>query len=90
LQNSSQKVWVFIGDMAANTGIAFSSLRLAKSQNLPLRIVVEDNGLSVCTPTEGIWPDGLVDLESIGGDMVKSFKYSSAYPHAGAGRRIEF
>lgn len=89
-RKTEARVWVFIGDMAANTGIAFSSLRLAIARDLPLNFVVENNGLSVCTPTEAIWPQGVTDLELIGGERVRTYHYRSKFPHAGAGKRIQF
>lgn len=89
-RESKSKVWVFLGDMAANTGIAFSSVRYANARELPINFVIEDNGLSVCTPTKEVWPQGYEDLLKVGGDRVFSFRYTSKYPHAGAGKRIEF
>lgn len=89
-QGSSAKVWVFIGDMAANTGLAFSSVRLARVRDLNFRLIIEDNEVSVCTPTKAVWGEASHDLDSVGVGIVSRYSYKSIYPHAGAGKRIEF
>ncbi len=50
---SGQKVWCFVGDMAAETGIFHECVKY--SRHLPIKFVVEDNGFSVDTPTEKVW-----------------------------------
>ena len=52
---AGETCWVFIGDMAAETGIFHECVKYAKGHDLPIRFVVEDNGLSVDTPTEKVW-----------------------------------
>jgi len=44
-------VWVFVGDMAAETGIFHECTKYAARNNLPITFIVEDNGFSTDTPT---------------------------------------
>lgn len=80
-------VWAFIGDMAATTGIRHEVLTYAYLNDLPLRIVTESNGLSVATPTDKVWG------QNPPADALKNtlnYSYKLAWPHAGAGERVNF
>jgi len=79
------KVWVFVGDMAAATGIFNECIRYAYTHELPIRFVVEDNGLSVCTRTRDVWgpPDTFIGF-------VTRYHYKLPWPHSGAGQRVNF
>lgn len=83
---ADEHVWLFIGDMAAESGIVYETMKYAYNFNLPLSVVVEDNGVSVCTDTREAWGQDVPNY--IPG--VRRFKYQSKYPHAGAGKRIQF
>jgi len=48
-------VWVFVGDMAAEMGIFSECTKYARRNNLPVTFLIEDNNLSVYTPTEEVW-----------------------------------
>ena len=50
---AGDRVWCFLGDMAAETGMFHECLKFSK--DLPVRFVVENNGKSVNTPTEKVW-----------------------------------
>jgi hypothetical protein len=52
--------------------------------------VVEDNGVSVMTDTRQVWNTELLRYEEISFPNVISYKYKSKYPHAGAGKRVQF
>jgi len=54
-KKSDRTVWCFIGDMTFETGVFHESYKYAKNFNLPLQFVVEDNNLSVHTPTDVAW-----------------------------------
>ena len=54
-KNSPRRVWCFIGDMTFETGGFYECHKYAKNFNLPLQFVVEDNNLSVHTPTDATW-----------------------------------
>lgn len=89
-KKSGAHVWCFMGDMTAETGIAQSSMRYALSHDLPITFIVEDNGISVCTVTREVWGSESLRFEQPNLANVKSFKYQSKYPHAGAGTRVQF
>ena len=48
-------MYVFLGDMTAETGIMHESLKYSINHNLPIHFIIEDNGLSVCTNTNKVW-----------------------------------
>lgn len=66
---TGETVWCFVGDMAAETGIFHECLKYATGHQLPIHFVVEDNGMSVDTPTEKVW----------------RFSYQRKFPHQGSG-----
>lgn len=82
---SNDVTWCFIGDMTGLTGIADECARYAAGHGLPLRIVVENNGLSVCTETENTW--GEPEDWRV---RNLTYDYKLPWPHAGTGKRIEF
>ena len=84
---ADERVWLFIGDMAAESGIVHEAIKYATNFNLPLSLVIEDNGVSVCTNTREAWCIGLYSDNLI---PVINYKYKSRWPHAGAGQRIQF
>lgn len=97
LQGSVGRVWCWSGDMSSLTGAWSEAYRYAKAQNLPITFVVEDNGLSVLTPTDEIWGKHRWYLpENFSGDWYESsnliyYKYkNNQYPHSGAGVRVQF
>ena len=77
------RVHCWLGDMTAATGIAHESIKYARGHDLPIRWIVEDNGYSVLTPTKEAWGTGEYS------NMVR-YEYRSKWPHAGAGKRIQF
>ena len=86
LKASGARVWCFVGDMVARSGIFYEAANYALGHEIPIRFVVEDNSLSVCTPTEAVWrghrPPNYPN--------IRSYRYESRYPHAGAGVRVNF
>ena len=80
-----ERVWVFVGDMAAESGAFFECHKYGNFHDLPIRWVVEDNGLSVCTDTRKVWGGG----PTVPPD-VKRYEYYSKWPHCGAGVRVQF
>jgi pyruvate dehydrogenase E1 component alpha subunit len=55
--NSRHIVIAFIGDAALETGAFYESLNLAALKNLPILIVLEDNGYSTYSNKKVRWPD---------------------------------
>jgi TPP-dependent pyruvate/acetoin dehydrogenase alpha subunit len=87
LAGGNEQVWCFCGEMTAETGIFSECLKYAINHSLPIRFVIEDNGKSVCTDTAYVW-GALTGWEQEGG--VIYYRYTPTYPHAGAGKRVEF
>jgi TPP-dependent pyruvate/acetoin dehydrogenase alpha subunit len=83
-------VWCFIGDMTSETGIAQTAIRYSEKQDLPITFVVEDNGISVLTQTREVWNSSTLRFEESNNKKVIGYKYTSKYPHAGAGVRVQF
>lgn len=82
-KKSKSKVWCFLGDMGASTGIARESISYAQGHDLPITFIVEDNGLSVITDTKEVWGKGKKK-------KVIRYKYKRKYPHAGSGKFVLF
>ena len=84
------KVYCFLGDMTAETGIAHESIKYSRNHQLPIHFVVEDNAKSVCTDTREAWNQPHLTYEGSDDDYVSYYSYSTKYPHAGAGVRVQF
>ena len=83
-------VYCFMGDMTSETGIAHESIKYCMNHDLPIRFVIEDNELSVCTNTKKVWAMKKLTYENIKHPMIIYYKYKNKYPHAGAGERVQF
>ncbi len=83
-------VWCFIGDMTANTGTAYEVNQYAMGHELPLVVIAEDNGKSVCTDTKDVWGWNCGGTDDFYGNVRASFEYTLPFPHAGAGQRVQF
>lgn len=83
-KGSKNNVWVFMGDMSAEMGIVYESMKYAARHNLPIVWVVEDNELSVNTPTQEVWGKSEVEPKVI------RYKYQRVYPHQGVGEWVVF
>ena len=84
-KGSNRKAWCFIGDMTFETGVFHESYKYAKNFNLPLQLVVEDNNLSVHTPTDAAWNI----RQEVPNDVVY-YRYENGYPHHGTGSWVNF
>jgi len=84
------KVFCFMGDMTAETGIAHESVKYSINFDLPIKFIVEDNDLSVCTETRKTWNQENLTLESSNSEKIVFYQYKNKYPHAGAGNRVQF
>ncbi len=91
-RGGSEKVWIFLGDMASMTGIAIETYNYAKGHGLPLILVKENNNKSVCTNTWETWGGRVLPYECVitKPDYHYEWDLSKHYPHSGAGRRIQF
>jgi len=86
MKGSDEKVWVFLGDMAFESGIFYEVHKYARNYDLPLYFVVEDNGVSTNTPTLDTW-NGI--QREIPKDVIY-YQYKSKYPHYGTGKWVVF
>lgn len=85
LNNGTEKVWCFIGDMSFEGGTFYEVHKYARNFDLPLHFVVEDNGISTYTPTDAAWKV----KRDIPADVIH-YNYKSKYPHYGSGKWIAF
>jgi TPP-dependent pyruvate/acetoin dehydrogenase alpha subunit len=85
-------VWCFVGEMTSETGVFCECAKYAENHSLPLRFVVEDNAKSVTTKTREVWNCECLTCESEFRRplAVTYYRYGLPYPHAGAGRRVQF
>jgi pyruvate dehydrogenase E1 component alpha subunit len=98
LQNKSDRVWCWVGDMSAETGAFHEAYKYSLNHDLPITFIVEDNKKSVCTPTPDIWGRNqpyYLTSEYKGGILKQKNLYyyqytNEKYPHAGAGMRVQF
>jgi TPP-dependent pyruvate/acetoin dehydrogenase alpha subunit len=98
LQNKPNRVWCWVGDMSAETGAFHEAYKYSLNHDLPITFIVEDNKKSVCTPTSLIWKRDkpyYLDSDYTGGILKQKnliyYQYENKeYPHAGAGKRIQF
>lgn len=90
IQKIKSKVFCFVGEMTAETGIMHECLKFSKNNNLPIHFIVEDNSKSVCTDTRKAWSMKKLSFEGKKDKFITYYKYSLKYPHAGAGKRVQF
>ena len=83
---NNDKVWCFIGDMAFETGGFYEMHKYAKRYDLPIRFIVEDNGVSTNTPTEETWNGVKRDVPN---DVIW-YNYKKEWPHYGTGKWVIF
>jgi pyruvate dehydrogenase E1 component alpha subunit len=89
-RGGNERVHCFMGEMTSETGIAHECIKYSRNHGLPIRFIVEDNGLSVCTDTRVAWNQQVLSYEDAKDPMVVYYKYKTRYPHAGAGVRVQF
>jgi pyruvate dehydrogenase E1 component alpha subunit len=90
LKKKKSKVFCFLGEMTAETGIMHECLKFSMNKKLPIHFIVEDNGKSVCTDTRKAWSQKKLSFENKKNKFVSYYKYKLKYPHAGAGKRVQF
>ena len=79
-QGGAERVWCFVGDMAASCGMFHDCNLYAWSFDLPITFVVEDNGHSTNTPTHEAWGCRGYGISS---DRIRRYKYEREWPHSG-------
>jgi len=79
------RVFVFVGDMAAEMGIFIESMDYASRHNLPITFIIEDNEIAVYTPTQKVWGTAMGTKTDL-----KEYTYKLGYPHHGIGKWVNF
>jgi TPP-dependent pyruvate/acetoin dehydrogenase alpha subunit len=82
---STRKVWCFVGDMTMETGGFHEARKYVKNFNLPLQWVIEDNNMSVHTPTDMAW-----GIRQNPPEEAIYYYYEMGYPHHGTGQWVNF
>jgi hypothetical protein len=61
------------------------------NHNLPIHFIVEDNGMSVQTPTKEAWgkPE-LYFYDRYLNEKMGKYDYKNKWPHAGCGKWVSF
>jgi TPP-dependent pyruvate/acetoin dehydrogenase alpha subunit len=88
-KNQKNHVWCFVGDMASETGTFFENWKYSVNHDLPITYVIENNNKSVCTDTLKTWNTNELFFKNETRKIIY-YEYNSKYPHAGAGKRIQF
>ena len=83
-------VYCFMGEMTSETGIAHECIKYSRNFNLPIHFIIEDNAKSVCTDTRKAWNQKKLTFQGQSDDYVTYYSYNLKYPHAGAGKRVQF
>lgn len=83
-----ENVWCFLGDMAIRSGIVHECMSYAQGHSLPICWVKENNEISVMTPTKEVW--GVIDRNKLQPRQHYAYDYVLPFPHAGAGKRVNF
>ncbi len=90
-KGGTNKVYCFMGEMTSETGVAHECIKYARNHKLPIHFIIEDNGKSVCTDTRATWGMEKLTYEDVNDEYVTYYKYKlDKYPHAGAGKRVQF
>jgi len=90
-KGGTNKVYCFMGEMTSETGVAHECIKYARNHKLPIHFIVEDNGKSVCTDTRATWAQEKLTYEDVNDEYITYYKYKlDKYPHAGAGKRVQF
>lgn len=89
-RGEDSRVYCFMGDMTAETGIVHEAIKYSRNHALPIHFIVEDNGKSVCTDTREAWGQPRLSFEGVADEYVSYYRYETKYPHAGAGVRVQF
>jgi len=89
---SGGKNWVycFVGDMTSETGSFNECYKYVVNHDLPVKFIIEDNGKSVCTDTKKTWNTNELTYFNKNDKHIYFYQYETKWPHAGAGKRVQF
>lgn len=88
-KKQNNHVWCFLGDMASETGTFFENWKYSMNWDLPITFIIENNRQSVCTDTKKVWNTESLFFQDENPKIIY-YEYSTKYPHAGSGKRIQF
>jgi len=88
--NKDDWVYCFVGDMTSETGSFNECYKYVLNHNLPVKFIIEDNNKSVCTDTKKTWNTLQLTYEGMYNEHLYYYKYDTKWPHAGAGKRVQF
>jgi len=83
-------VYCFVGDMTSETGSFNECYKYVQNYDLPVKFIIEDNDKSVCTDTKQTWNVDRLSYEGTNNKHLYYYKYETKWPHAGAGKRVQF
>lgn len=83
LAYGAERVFCFVGDMAASIGAFHDAVTYARGHELQVTFIIEDNGVACDTPTTEVWGKGARS-------NVRRYSYTRIYPHVGIGQWIAF
>jgi TPP-dependent pyruvate/acetoin dehydrogenase alpha subunit len=86
-KGEDRRVFAFIGEMTAECGIFYESVKYAENFELPVTFIIESNGKSVSTVTAEAWGR---ETESFPYKNIIRYEYELTWPHSGVGRFIAF
>lgn len=90
MSGGDDHVWCFIGDMAFTTGIFNECEKYSSNFELPITFIIEDNKLSVNTPTLESWGNDYINDGILKPTVVESYRYKRTWPHIGCGKWVIF
>lgn len=85
-QGGKERVWCFLGDMTARSGIVHETMTYADNHGLPISFILEDNGMSVLTDTNDAWGGREEENDLMDG----GYRYKMTVPHVGIGKFVKF
>jgi TPP-dependent pyruvate/acetoin dehydrogenase alpha subunit len=74
------KVYVFLGEMTSETGIAHECIKYSINKKLPIHFIIEDNEKSVCTDTRKTWSMKKLTYEKKNSKFITYYKYKLKFP----------
>ena len=83
LASQGERVWCFVGDMAARTGAFHEASQYASRNDIPVTFIIEDNGLATNTPTAKAWGESRKEV-------IRKYQYERTQPHCGSGTYVQF
>lgn len=95
-KQENRRVYIFIGDMAFQSGATQECIRYSINFDLPISWVIADNNLSVDTQTDITWGGNIRKLvkelrNNCGNNTsIEYYSYKNKYPHSGIGQFVSF